>query len=53
MHEIKNTMNWEILVYENIHVLNVCVNIFRGSHENILKRKFCQAEITVHVLLTA
>ena len=44
------TINQEIFVYENIHVLNIRVNKFlRVLHENILTRKFCEAEITVHV----
>ena len=35
------TVNWEIFVYENIHVLNIRVNKFsRVPHENILTRKF-------------
>ena len=35
-------------MYENIHVLNVCVNKFLWvPHENILTQNF---EITVHVL---
>ena len=41
------TMNWEIFVYENIHVLNVCVSklsLVPPEHE------ICQVEITVHVL---
>ena len=39
-------------MYENIYVLNVHVNKFSWvPHENILTRKFCQVEITVHVLL--
>ena len=37
-------------MYENIHVLNIRVNKFsRVPHENILARKFCEVEITVHV----
>ena len=37
-------------MYENIHVLNICVNKFsRVPHENTLIRKFCQDEITVQV----
>ena len=47
-----NTVNREIFVYENIHVLNVRVNKFSWvPHENILTRKFFQLhiiEITVH-----
>ena len=39
-------------MHENIHVLNVCVNkLLWVSHESILSRKFCQVEVTVHVLL--
>ena len=45
-------------MYENIRVSNVRVNKFHGKnslkisfHENILTQKFCQVEITVHVLL--
>ena len=39
-------------MYKNIHELNVCVNKFSWvPHKNILTRKFCQVEITVHVLL--
>ena len=39
-------------MHENIHVLTVHVNKFSWvPHRNILKRKFCQVEITVHVLL--
>ena len=31
------TLNWEIFVYENIHVLSIHVNKFsRVPHENIL-----------------
>ena len=46
------TLNQEIFVYENIHVLNIHVNKFsRVPHENILTRKFCEVEITVHVSL--
>ena len=46
------TVNQEIFMYENIHVLNVRVNKFSWvPHENMLTRKFCQVEITVHVLL--
>ena len=37
-------------MYENIHVLNVCVNLW-VPHKNILTQKFCQLEITVHGLL--
>ena len=38
---------------KNSHVLNVCVNKFLWlSHEIILTQKFCQVEITLHVLLT-
>ena len=49
---LKYTVNQEIFVHDNIHVLNVHVNKFsRVLHENILKRKSCQIEITVHVLL--
>ena len=45
------TINWENFKYENIHVLNVSVNKFLWvPHKNILTRKFCQVEITVHVL---
>ena len=40
---------WEIFMYENIHVLNVCVNIF--SHINILTQNFGKLEIPVPVLL--
>ena len=48
----QSTVNPEIFVHENIHVSNVCVNKFLWvSHKNILTRKFCQVEITVHVLL--
>ena len=44
------TVNQEIFVYENIHVLNICVDKFsRVPHENILTQKFCEIEITVHV----
>ena len=50
--EFSTIVNREIFVYENIHVLNVCANKFLWvPHENILTRKFCQVEITVHVLL--
>ena len=42
------TMNWEIFVYENIHVLNVRVSKLSLVPLNM---KFCQVEITVHVLL--
>ena len=46
------TVNWEIVMYENIHVLNIHVNKFLWvPHQNILTQKFCQIEITVHVLL--
>ena len=46
-----NTVNWEIFVYENIHVLNICVNkLSVVPHQNTLTQKFCQVEITVHVL---
>ena len=39
-------------MYENIHVLNVCVNKFSWVPlKNILTTKFCQVEISVHVLL--
>ena len=43
------TINREIFVYENIHVLNICVKFSRVPHENILTQKFCEVEITVHV----
>ena len=36
-----HTVNWEIFVYENIHVLNIN---FQGC-----PMKICQVEITVHV----
>ena len=51
-HVIKyiHTVNWEVFMYENIHVLNVHINkLLWVSHENNLARKFCQVEITVHV----
>ena len=49
---LEHTINWEIFLYKNIHVLNVRANKFsRVAHKNILTRKFCQVEITVHVLL--
>ena len=40
------TVNQEILVYENIHVLNTRVNKFsRVPHENILTRKFVKLKL--------
>ena len=43
------TINQEIFVYENIHVLNIHVNKFsRVPHKNF-NTKICQVEITVHV----
>ena len=46
------TVNQEIFVYENIHVLNIHVNKFsRVPHKNILTQKFCEVENTVHVSL--
>ena len=46
------SINQKIFVNENIHLLNVCVNKLSWvSHENILRQKFCQVEITAHVLL--
>ena len=46
-----NTVNREIFVYENIHVLNIRVNKFsRVPHENnYFNTKICQVEITAHV----
>ena len=41
-----NTVNREIFVYENIHVLNIRVNKFsRVPHENILTRKFVKLKL--------
>ena len=40
------TVNREILVYENIHVLNTHVNKFsRVPHENILTQKFVKLKL--------
>ena len=44
--KIPNTINREIFVYENIHVLNIRVNKFsRVPHENILTRKFVKLKL--------
>ena len=44
------TKNQQIFVYQNIHVLSIRVNKFlRVPHKNILARKFCKVEFTVHV----
>ena len=32
-----NTVYWEIFMYENIHVLDVCVINFHGSFTNFVK----------------
>ena len=46
------TVNWEIVMYESIHVLNIHVNKFLWvPHQNILTQKFWHIEITVHALL--
>ena len=43
------TINWEIFVYENIHVLNIRVNIFsRMPHKNILTRKFVKLKLCTY-----
>ena len=45
------TINRENFVHENIHMLNICVNIFRAvSQENTLTQKFCKVKITLHLL---
>ena len=49
---IPTTVNREIFVYENVHVLNVRVNkISLVSQESILANTKVLLEITVHVLL--
>ena len=46
------SINQKIFVNVNIHVLNFRVNKLSWvSYENILRQKFCQVEITAHVLL--
>ena len=45
-HSFVYTVNQEIFVYENIHVLNIRVNKFsRVPHENILTRKFVKLKL--------
>ena len=40
------TVNWEIFLYENIHVLNIHVNKFSGvTYENILTRRFVKLKL--------
>ena len=40
------TVNREIFVYENIHVLNIRVNKFsRVPHENVLTQKFVKLKL--------
>ena len=40
------TVNREIFMYENIHVLNICVNKFsRVPHENILTQNFVKFKL--------
>ena len=52
---VVSTVNQEILVHENIHVLNVRANkLLWVPHENILTKTWptlYNREITVHVLL--
>ena len=44
--ELGYTINREIFVYENIHVLKIRVNKFsRVSHKNILTRKFVKLKL--------
>ena len=46
MHGYYYTVNWEIFVYENTHVLNIRVNKFsKVLHENILARKFIKLKL--------
>ena len=41
-----DTVNREIFVYENIHVLNIHVNKFsRVPHKNVLTRKFVKLKL--------
>ena len=41
------TVNQEIFVYENIHVLKIRVNKFsRVPHENILTQKFVKLKLS-------
>ena len=45
-HIFLSTVNREIFMYENIHVLNIRVNKFsRVPHENILTRKFVKLKL--------
>ena len=45
------TVNWEIFVYENIHVsADSCKQIFKGALRRYFNTKICQVEIIVHVL---
>ena len=44
------TINQEIFVHENIHVLKYsCNEIFKGAPQKYFNTKICQVEITVHV----
>ena len=46
MYSSYDTVNQEIFVYENIHVLNIHVNKFsRVPHENILTWKFVKLKL--------
>ena len=45
-NKLWTTVNWEIFMYENIHVLNIRVNKFsRVPHKNILTRKFVKLKL--------
>ena len=45
-YNINITVNREIFVYENIHVLNIGVNKFsRVPHKNILTQKFVKLKL--------
>ena len=46
MASVGYTVNREIFVYENIHVLNIRVNKFSSlPHENILTQKFVMLKL--------
>ena len=48
LYLIATTGNREILMHENIHVLNVFANNFRGCpHEDILTPNCCEVEIRI------